>query len=151
MQTVKDYWVNDNIDGIAIYDINLSETVYEGELDKLVNWLKEEFDIITKCKQDRGFLEITCEDGNKYIISSISDIEIFFDEYASGDYSLCYYRIRSEIVPDTMFLTLRECKEHIKLNSHHYNKPHSYAMTAWRSPQVARLYEILEKTDWKNF
>ena len=46
-------------------------------------------------------------------------------------------------------MTLREAKEHLEKNKHNYNntaKP--YAMTAWRSPQVERLYEIIQNTDW---
>ena len=53
-----------------------------------------------------------------------------------------------EIVPDTMFLTLRECEEHIKRNHYHYRQPHPYEMTAWRSPQVEKLYDILENVDF---
>lgn len=49
---------------------------------------------------------------------------------------------------NTMFLTLRECKEHIERNSYHYEKPRPYAMTAWRSPQVEKLIEILQTADW---
>lgn len=63
---------------------------------------------------------------------------------------LINYKIERQIASDTMFLTLRECKEHIKSNSYHYKNPYPYAMTAWRSPQVERLYEILMNTDWKN-
>jgi hypothetical protein len=74
----------------------------------------------------------------------------FLEEYASKQYQVCNYRDREEIVQNTFFLTLRECREHIEANKHHYTKPHSYAMTAWRSPQVSKLYEILEKTDWEN-
>lgn len=50
--------------------------------------------------------------------------------------------------PNTMFLTLRECKEHIQANDYHYRNPHPYAMTAWRSPQVEKLIEILQTADW---
>jgi hypothetical protein len=150
MQTVRDYWVEDDIDGICIYDTHASESAFEGNLESLADWVKEEFDIITKCEYDRGFLEIVCEDGNEYSINNISEIKDFLDEYASGQYSVCFYKDREEIAQDTMFLTLRECKEHIEANHYHYKNPHSYAMTAWRSPQVKRLYEILEKTDWGN-
>lgn len=52
------------------------------------------------------------------------------------------------IAENAMFLTLRECKEHIERNSHHYHNPRPYAMTALRSPQVDRLLSILERTDW---
>jgi len=148
MQTVKDYWVDDDVDGICIYDIYASENVFEGELEDLVNWIKEEFDVVEKCEYDRGYLEIVCEDDNEYFTDNISEIKDFLEEYASGQYSICNYRNRAEIAKDTMFLTLRECKEHIQRNGYHYKNPYPYAMTASRSPQVARLYEILEKTDW---
>ena len=53
------------------------------------------------------------------------------------------------IVQDTMFLTNREAKEHIKSNYYHYtSRVHTYAMTAWRSPQVERLINILQKADF---
>lgn len=150
MQTVRDYWVDDDIDGVCIYDTDACESVFEGELEQLAGWVEKEFSIVQKCEYDSGFLEIVCEDGNEYNISDISEIRDFFEEYDSEHYSICNYRDREEIAKDTMFLTLRECKEHIERNHYHYKKPHSYAMTAWRSPQVAKLYEIIEKTDWKD-
>lgn len=52
------------------------------------------------------------------------------------------------IVENTMFLTLREAQEHIQRNGYHYTDPHTYGMTAWRSPQVERLYEILHEVDF---
>ena len=148
MQTVRDYWVDDNVDGICIYDKDGSESVFEGELEELPGWLKENFDKIVKCEYDGISVEIICEDENEYLIDNIVEIEDFLEEYAPGQYSICNYRDREEIVENTMFLTLRECKKHIKRNGYHYNKPHSYAMTAWRSPQVERLYKILQNTDW---
>lgn len=55
----------------------------------------------------------------------------------------------SFIVPDTMFLTKEEAQKHLRLNKHHYtSKAHTYAMTAWRSPKVAKLFDILETFDW---
>lgn len=52
------------------------------------------------------------------------------------------------IAENTMFLTLREAQEHIQRNGYHYTDPHTYGMTAWRSPQVERLYEILHEVDF---
>lgn len=52
------------------------------------------------------------------------------------------------IAENTMFLTLREAQEHIQRNGYHYIDPHTYGMTAWRSPQVERLYEILHEVDF---
>ncbi|SHJ14013.1 hypothetical protein [Clostridium magnum] len=149
MQTVKDYWVEDDVAGIGIYDAEAAESVFEGELENLVDWLKENFEVIVKCEYDNGFLEIVCEDENEYFIDDISEIRGFLEEYDAGRYSICNYREREEIAQNTMFLTLRECKKHIKANQHHYNKTaHPYAMTAWRSPQVERLYKILQNVNW---
>lgn len=48
------------------------------------------------------------------------------------------------IASNTMFLTLRAAKEHLKANHYHYSKKaHAYAMTAWRSPQLEKLMDIL--------
>lgn len=65
--------------------------------------------------------------------------------------------IQAEVVPmhtvevikrDTFFVTKRECQEHIQRNQHHYSsKAHTYAMTAWRSPQVEKLWDVLETLD----
>lgn len=148
MQTVKDYWVDDNIDGICIYDTGAAENVFEGKMEDLTDWLKENFDVIVKCEYDNGYIEIVCEDESEYFTDDISDIHDFLEEYAPDKYSICYYRERDEIVENTMFLTLRECKEHIQANSYHYHKPHSYAMTAWRSPQIERLWTMLQTIDW---
>lgn len=55
----------------------------------------------------------------------------------------------SFLVPNTMFLTKESAKNHLKVNHYHYSKKaHTYAMTAWRSPQVERLMNILENFDW---
>lgn len=141
--------MNDDIDGIYIYDEDAAESVFEGDLEQLTDWIKEQnFDAVIKCTYDDGYIEITCEDDNEYYIDDISEIKDFLNEYGSGSYSIYYYRDREEIVQDTMFLTLRECKEHIEANNYHYHNPHPYAMTAWRSPQVERLYKILQETDW---
>lgn len=53
------------------------------------------------------------------------------------------------IAPNTFFITKEEAQNHIKANKHHYtNRAHTYAMTAWRSPVVEKLWDILENTNW---
>lgn len=152
MQEVREYWVDDNTDGIFIYSPDDTETAFEGELEELTDWIRE-LDGVTNCKYDVFFVEFNY-DNEKYAISNAEDLQDFLNEYnkynGGANYSVGYYRDRDEIAQNTMFLTLRECKEHIKANKHHYNKPRSYAMTAWRSPQVEKLYKILENTNWDN-
>ena len=83
----------------------------------------------------------------------LDDVISFFEDHdiiVNGYYRTASYNINeSTICPDTMFLTKDSCKKHIELNHYHYNNPHTYAMTAWRSPEVERLWKILEETDWE--
>nr|DAX85791.1 MAG TPA: hypothetical protein [Caudoviricetes sp.] len=81
-----------------------------------------------------------------------SNLEDFIDlaNELIGGFQLVRYTEIDRIVPDTMFLTYRECEEHIKRNYYHYKKDaRPYAMTAWRSPQVERLYNIIQNTNWE--
>lgn len=88
--------------------------------------------------------------------TTLFDLEDFLEFLEDNDivkentYRVGYYKMQDKIYANTMFLTNRSCKEHIRLNHYHYSKnAHSYAMTAWRSPEVSRLFEILDKIDWK--
>lgn len=66
-----------------------------------------------------------------------------------GHFSKVYMKEESYIVPDTMFITKEDAKKHLESNKHHYSpKAHTYAMTAWRSPSVNRLWKILETFEW---
>lgn len=53
-----------------------------------------------------------------------------------------------ETVENTMFLTLADCEEHIRLNSYHYDHPRAFCMSAWRSPEVEALWKALKGIDW---
>lgn len=88
--------------------------------------------------------------------NSIADIEELLEALSDArfinknDYDIGYYCNEDYRYPNTMFLTNRSCKEHIKANHYHYSSDaHSYAMTAWRSPEVEKLWTILEKIDFK--
>ncbi|MBD5589278.1 hypothetical protein [Clostridium botulinum] len=148
-QDVKIYGIEDN------FDITGQTIIYDNE--EIGDSLVEVYDFLLDCIYD-NCLEYTIKflNGSIFIdgfepITTIGDVFHFMnDELRLENISLVNYRIKQQIVPDTMFLTLKECKEHIKSNNYHYKNPRPYAMTAWRSPQVARLYEILMYTDWEN-
>lgn len=81
------------------------------------------------------------------LLEAMIDVGVIDNDglYNSASYTNEHYRY-----PDTMFLTNRSCKRHIELNHYHYSADaHSYAMTAWRSPEVERLWKILDVIDWK--
>lgn len=69
-------------------------------------------------------------------------------EVDAGDLDCVPAHTRTYVPENTLFLTLRECEEHIKHNRHHYTNPRTYVQTAWRSPQFERLIKILQQVDW---
>jgi hypothetical protein len=78
------------------------------------------------------------------------DFAEIIDMVDGSEYGMCGYKENRDVIsPNTFFLTKRECKDHIERYSNHYAEPHPYAMTAWRSPQVERLYDIIKNTEWE--
>lgn len=150
--TVKEYGIDSN------YDCNGSTLVHTEEwtelaesMDEIYEYLTNEFDCI-----DNYTLELT--DDNEIIVTDKDDVESaqyltdlndvadFMNEVSKSEYhEVCHYKNVDKNYENTMFLTNRECKAHIKSNYYHYPKDaHSYAMTAWRSPEVAKVWDILE-------
>lgn len=147
MQTVRDYWVDDGADGMFVSEDG--ECVFEEEgsrWSELAEWLGG-LDGVTECHSEFCGVELTYNE-ETYFVDEVSSLRDFLNDHTPNTYTVGEYRDRQEICQNTFFLTLRECRAHIEANRHHYTKPHTYAMTAWRSPQVKRLFEILEKTDW---
>lgn len=113
------------------------------------DWLVESYSIEEFSLSDECITVIDDED--ETILESLKDVHDYLWGIKSlSNAYLVFYRNVDKNYEDTMFLTNRECKEHIKRNHYHYPKDaHSYAMTAWRSPQVERLYQVIQNTDWE--
>lgn len=148
-QIEKVYGVENDADGYEIM-YNGEETpedlegLYELLLEIIENkGLEFNTQLTEDCIKFEGYRKMT------NIIEVYEFIKYDLHEYCNVE--LIPYINERKIVPNTMFLTLRECEEHIKKNYYHYNQPKSYAMTAWRSPQVEKLYKILKETDWENY
>lgn len=83
--------------------------------------------------------------------TTFEDLWEYIDDNLNGDRCFGKVFVKEEefIVQNTMFLTKEEAKRHIELNHYHYtSKVHTYAMSAWRAPQVERVLNILEHFDW---
>lgn len=144
MDTKKVYGYDKEYRGYDGYEvIHDGETVADN-LDDLLKYLCNigiEIGIT-----DDGLIEV---DGYKCTkdVESIIDL---INDLLRYSFELVGYREEEYIVQNTMFLTLREAQEHIKRNYYHYSdKAHPYAMTAWRSPQVSKLIDILSKINPK--
>lgn len=149
METIREWgYDSDYASDCCICDSDGGE--YHGEtIEEVLNQFRENDDYEINYTVGDFWVEI---DGYESEIMTFEDIcEYMSITFGRDDLRVCFYKDVERIVPDTMFLTKRECEEHIERNYYHYNKPHPYAMTAWRSPQVERLYEILHNVDWTIF
>lgn len=148
--TVREYGVdNQHATGEILLvenEINLNtlEEVYDYLLDNYsyipYRYDKEENTISHYDRIDKEWIEFDDLESIKNFIKSLdSDNEV----------EVIGYREVKRIYENTMFLTNKECKEHIQANYYHYPEDaHSYAMTAWRAPQVEKLWHILDKINW---
>ena len=144
---------NENFETVAYYEEEFCKYIndtYEYELSDKNMVIKYDDCCDYMLILDKEEYEET-NDADNCIMESVG-IKEFIDwikDNLDVDYYIIYYKEEYKTVPDTMFLTLKECREHIQRNHYHYNNPRPYAMTAWRSPQVERLYKILQNTNWE--
>ena len=162
-QEERIYWCDrEASNGFFIFDNDKSEIIFEGDnkdipkyIINLVNELYENGNINSNLEDINvyswGDIDFKLN-GTYYTIYDEIDFENFLKYCLNMNVNLGYYKDNHVMQENTFFMTLREAKEHLEKNKHHYNntaKP--YAMTAWRSPQVERLYEIIQNTDWSEF
>ena len=119
------------------------------DMEDVYNYLDDHYDQYEYHLTD-GDLSYSLKTDNDFkSISDMSDALEHLKELGEDEAEIVGYNEEYEIYPDTFFLTNRACKEHIKQNYYHYsNDAHSYAMTAWRSAEVERLWRILDKINW---
>lgn len=148
----------DSCEGAHLYCSDEGEIVCDGDIKSIIDYVVEnymdELQNITFRKKDNYWIAEIEQDGKteeESIYCSEDLLEFLKDNNVLSDvYDFIYYHTVHYNYPNTMFLTNRSCKEHIKANHYHYNDDaHSYAMTAWRSPEVEHLWNILETIDWK--
>lgn len=150
--TVRQYGIDSD------YDCNGSELIWDTErfaedVDEAMKKLKDEYydifqDKSIAIRKRDGYWQFSEDRGDNIItIFDLDDIKDFMEDKLGYDnVDVVNYRNIDKNFENTMFLTNRECKAHIKANYYHYPKDaHSYAMTAWRSPEVSKVWNILEK------
>jgi len=122
--------------------IGSSELDLYEEIDKFREYL-DEYGYLDKIDEETRRLLWHYDD--EYELSEFLNEKLGFDTYLIPQHKV------HTIKRDTFFITKEECEKHINSNRHHYSeKVHTYAMTAWRSPQVEKLWNILETIDIDN-
>lgn len=126
------------------------ESRMEDFIDMIIDDLEDENWSLNRIDRDDMISQLIDlkEDGNP----NPDDVYEILDYFRCDElYDLFTYANVWFIVPNTMFLTKKEAKEHIEYNHYHYTKNvHTYAMTAWRSPTVSKLMDILMNHNWES-
>lgn len=126
---------------------NEGNTYTEDEIGDLIETVLPEMVIYTDFDyKDRDELAEVLQ------TDDIGEVFEFIDRNLTDhDYTL-HNEIKKEVIKEnSFFVTKEEAQKHIELNYYHYsNEVHTYAMTAWRSPQVEELWKVLRETDFKS-
>ena len=136
METKRIYGFSDDYsDGIYIRDCDIDEFCYEDdELDDALEFLTEnEYvneDDISHVTNLYDLKEILEDLGHTVEIYGYKELDVLSEETGC-------------------FLTKEACKKHIELNHYHYDKPRTYAMTAFRNPEFGRLMKIIENIEFE--
>ena len=138
-------------------EMNTQDTT--GTAEETVKYLND--NILPDCNIDRENCKIETgytwdfkltytEDGEEeYEDLSTQEVNEFLANNGHDDTMIIGISIRPFMYPNTMFLTEKEAREHLKRNYYHYSEDaHTYCMVAWRSPEVEKLWKILRETKW---
>lgn len=141
-------------DSTVLFDNDAAETVartmrqaYEYLKEVDIEEIKEvEFvdpDEFIKVKFDED-----CFEDQEDELTTIEEVADFLNGFNDVYRAIKYEKV-GKIYPSTMFLTQKEAESHLRANDYYYSgDAHTYAMTAWRSPDVERLWKILREVDW---
>ena len=76
--------------------------------------------------------------------------EFIHDEMGIISVSVVWVEEHSRVSEETgAFLTKRACQEYIRRYGYNHSRPHTYAMTAYRNYELARLLKILKTIEIK--
>ena len=94
--------------------------------------------------------ELVLQVDGSTVTSTTQEVNEFLANNGYDDVMIVGISIRPFMYPNTMFLTEKEAREHLKRNHYHYSEDaHTYCMVAWRSPEVEKLWKILRETKWE--
>lgn len=112
-------------------------------LDEVVRWVEDRL-------EDRDLIHIW----NTLDLDDLDTVfEFIRDEMGIEEASVVWTEEHNRVSEDTgAFLTKRACQEYIRRYGYNHSQPHTYAMTAYRNYELARLLKILKtmeiKEDW---
>lgn len=147
--TVKEYGLSVDNGDLYFRDLNNPENEYYlNEVEELFKEQLEEQNITLEeflTEKELEQCNLPFKYGEHFPQSVIDFMSKYFDIMLSTDYKTDV----EKVIPGTFFLTKSGCKEHIEKNYYHYGeKPHTYAMTVWRNPDLEKVMNILYHFDF---
>lgn len=155
METSEQPTSEDYADSTVIVDE--SGDIVARDLEDAVQYLKdamdEDMDDIVYCAMlDERTCVIRYRHAPEERCGSLADVIESLDSSLGDTFGLRlgYLRESHEIRKDSLFLTHKDCEDHLKAYGYNY-KPdaHAYAMTAVRCYEYERLLRIIRRTDWQ--
>ena len=160
-------------DELCIYEKNTGETIttgMESAVNDVLSYLSESGDIenlekegwkitaknnqITACFNDKKKnITITQRNDSLYDILDVIN-EIWEKAGIAITVSMDIMPIYNvhKIVENTLFITKKAADKYLERFGYNHKKgTHSYAMTAIRSPEIEKLWEIIKTNDWEAF
>lgn len=104
--------------------------------------------LLAKNKDTGRHRFLTDEDLSRLLVDYI-DRHVCDETGVYLDVDVVYVHDVWGIAPNAMFITKESADAYLEANRHHHHRDaRPYLMTAWRNPQVDRLWRTLRQVDW---
>lgn len=147
-QTKETPTSSDFASGTVVVDSDGS--VVARSLEQFAGYLNEN-DVpgVEKCTYFNKSCTIHFTDGESEGAYDIDGLVEILKAYDVEGFETRYVLEETEIVRDEIFLTHKDCEEHLKSYGYNYRpEARAYAMTAIRSPRYERLLKLIRTVDW---
>lgn len=161
--TDKLYRVEDEEDGTELYDTDGRTMVADG-IGGIVEYIQEnlledinersgnEYKLTVEHEIFSEYIYVEWKDGQEEYserLETAEEITEWLEDKGYDEYEAIPYKIVPKIYENTMFITQKDAEEHLRKNDYHYSDDaHTYAMTAWRTPEIEKLWKILRTVDF---
>ena len=127
-----------------------SRDIVARSLEGFAKYLDEnDVDGIERCTYFNGSCTVHFTDGESEGAYSIDGLVDILKEHGIEEFDAGYVKQEQEIVRDEIFLTHKDCEDHLEAYGYNYRpEAHAYAMTAVRSPRYERLLKLIRTVDW---
>lgn len=130
--------------------VDADSDVIARSLEQFAKYLDEnDVEGVEKCTYFNGSCTVHFADGDSDGAYDLDGLVEALDGHGIEGFEIRYVLQETEVVRDEVFLTHKDCEEHLEAYGYNY-KPdaHAYAMTAVRSPRYEKLLKIIRTVDW---